>query len=53
MKLKQCPFCGCKAILDKVTDDYPNYVVKCIACRASTPWFADKNKAVIAWNTRK
>ncbi len=51
-ELKPCPFCGGKAYLDKVTDDYPNYVIRCWGCGVSTQWCADKNKAVELWNRR-
>ncbi len=43
---------GGKAYLDKVTDDYPNYVIRCWGCGVSTQWCADKNKAVELWNRR-
>ena len=48
-KLKPCPFCGGKAYVD---DPNYNYVVRCYKCRVSTAWYADKNKALKAWNTR-
>lgn len=51
-ELKACPFCGGEAYLDKVTEDYPNYVIRCANCRVSTQWCVDKNKAAELWNRR-
>lgn len=51
-ELKPCPFCGGKAYIDKVTDDYPNYVVRCCDCRCSTRWAQPSDVAAEIWNRR-
>lgn len=51
-ELRECPFCGGEAYLDKATEDYPNYVVGCKNCRIHTAWHSTKINAITAWNTR-
>lgn len=52
IKLKPCPFCGGKAIIEKSNVEYPNYFARCTTCRVQTMWYADKEKLVAAWNNR-
>lgn len=51
-ELKLCPFCGGKAYIDKVTNDYPNYVVRYSDCRCSTRWAQYSDVAMKIWNRR-
>ena len=51
-ELRECPFCGGEARINRVQDICPNYVIRCWECRASTKWFRDKKQAIEQWNTR-
>ena len=51
--LKPCPFCGGEARLYRLEMEYTYYnIVACPDCRVWTRWFASKNDAISAWNTR-
>lgn len=50
IKLKPCPFCGCKA---ELFQDYMGwFVVECAVCGNGTLHFAKSDGAVNAWNRR-
>ncbi|WP_417203734.1 Lar family restriction alleviation protein [Acetoanaerobium sticklandii] len=56
-ELKNCPFCGGEAYIDRVaaslTDpSSKNHMIICWTCRVSTRWFSDITECVKAWNTR-
>lgn len=51
-KLRECPFCGSEAVLEKPMEDYPNCLVRCKECRVSTAWYAKLEDAIAAWNRR-
>ena len=54
MKLKSCPFCGGESeILNFIGHGFVNYSVRCKKCFAEIPSVGSKEKAVIAWNTRR
>ena len=50
-KLKPCPFCGGKAIIDGCDDTL--WIVICKECNASIGYKETEQEAVEAWNTRK
>lgn len=49
-KLKPCPFCGGKAIVDGCDDTL--WSVICEKCNASIDYNETKQDAIIAWNSR-
>ena len=60
-ELKPCPFCGGEADWYIETKDAlvqmggfasVNNTVECDSCGITTPIYADKSKAIKAWNTR-
>lgn len=55
-KIKKCPFCGAKPIVETHTNTdrlYSMYSVKCNACNmAQTKYYDDRNFAITMWNTR-
>ena len=57
MKIKPCPFCGCKTVDLLAETEYfpPVYVVKCGKCKAEGPYEyedCDENAAIKKWNKR-
>lgn len=51
IKLKPCPFCGGKAIVDGCDDTL--WIVICKECNASIGYKETEQEAIDAWNTRK
>lgn len=51
--LKNCPFCGGEAIIDKETPYmFPIFRVKCSDCEMKTEVHTYKQNAIDAWNRR-
>ena len=60
-ELKPCPFCGCKAMVDKHSfyndrdkafTDF-TYGVMCMVCGAKgSQFYTDEERAIEAWNRR-
>lgn len=51
-ELKECPFCGGKATISKTIDGM-NWQIVCRGeCRCMSAYFAQKEKAIAAWNRR-
>lgn len=51
-ELKPCPFCGGKAILEKESNMYLWYFVKCKDCHGRSAKKMEKEKAIKAWERR-
>ena len=52
-ELKNCPFCGSKAILcDTDVDGQSMYFAACDECGVITPCFEDETEAAAVWNKR-
>ena len=58
-KLKPCPFCGGRAFIHEIGEDFlglgwkqRGYAVVCKECHASTEYDENKNISIQAWNKR-
>lgn len=55
--IKDCPFCGCKAILRSISyEDSCEYIVECKNPHClilPTTYCLEKEEAIKAWNNRK
>ena len=47
-KLKPCPFCGGKAMINGITLVY----IKCTKCGVETVGYREEDEAITAWNRR-
>jgi len=50
LKLRECPFCGCKAKLFQAYDG--TYIVQCICCSNGTLHWKCAETAIEHWNRR-
>lgn len=54
-KLKPCPFCGCKDVLEEDDGNYPEFSecwCECASCGATSMISRYYDSAIKAWNTR-
>lgn len=52
-ELKNCPFCGGRAILESWGEKGILNTMKCHKCGISTPFYSSKEALIAFWNTRQ
>ena len=49
MELRECPFCGARAV---ITESLGTYSVYCVSCNCEVNGGREKSKTIEKWNTR-